>query len=500
MVGALNDGLDLVRVEFWNPTEGVGDWVPIKGDGLSNVEISGPSKTKVWMLNEDGTISKKPVAYVGGCTPRIGACFKQLGSNNFCTSSNGSPSAVGYFARGEVFDQNDPPLGMSLPAKQLVKTGSKKTYEYLAEPTNSPFAAEEVRYFEEFKVKWQWSKDLNGPWQEAGTSENRLYVTHGKPTGTNVLPPPFFRTCLQIGCTLADKKKTKDEIFDLVFEKFSSKCVLKVDDDPNNCLSYWKDINNIILQGFGINHLLESEDGRCGDWAEFLEAILFIQGFAGKRTSVVAYNPVNATLGIFQNTLEAEFLTNLGQTFGSDLFPVPNHPSNPTNILIDNGSFFGNSLPGSGCRLILNALKVNGANGEELGVIHKFFVKSWDFSQGENQYYAILPAGIPLEIKNPDGNIIETVCGADESGEAGQGFADPLSFFGDHELYKFNDQIYDLSYGKGPFSTKEEWTDDSLAGYGTLLTYISPNLLSYRIRWLHQKASAINNNTIFFFE
>lgn len=52
MVGALNDGLDLVRVEFWNPTEGVGDWVPIKGDGLSNVEISGPSKTKVWMLND----------------------------------------------------------------------------------------------------------------------------------------------------------------------------------------------------------------------------------------------------------------------------------------------------------------------------------------------------------------------------------------------------------------------------------------------------------------
>jgi hypothetical protein len=198
--------------------------------------------------------------------------------------------------------------------------------------------------------------------------------------------------------------------------------------------------------------------------------------------------------------LEGEFLLSLEEFFGTDLFPTPNHPTNPTNILIDNGSFFGNSLPGSGCRLILHALKVNGANGEELGVISQFFVKSWGFSQGENQYYAILPAGLPLEIKNPDGNIIETMYGADELGEAGQGFGDPLSFFGDHELYKFNEQFYDPSYGKGPFSTKEEWTDESLAGYGTVLTYISPNLLSYRILWLHQKASATNNNIIFFFE
>jgi hypothetical protein len=213
----------------------------------------------------------------------------------------------------------------------------------------------------------------------------------------------------------------------------------------------------------------------------------------------VAYNPVNPRLGIFQNTLESEFLESLEEYFGTDLFPAPNHPINPTNILIDNGSFFGNSLPGSGCRLILHALKVNGANGEELGVISQFFVKSWDFSQGENQYYAILPAGQPLEIKNPNGNIIETMYGADEWGKEGQGFGDPLSFFGDHELYKFNDQFYDPSYGKGPFSTKEEWTDDSLAGYGTVLIYISPDMIPTQILWLHKKALSINDNIISFF-
>ena len=125
-VQAQDEGIDLIRVECWAPVEGVDNWVRIKEDGLSNIEISGASKTKVWMVDNDGIVIKKPAAYVSGSTPRIGACFRLIGSNNFCTSSNGSPAAVDYFVRGEVLDQNDQPLGMSLPAKQLVKTGSKK--------------------------------------------------------------------------------------------------------------------------------------------------------------------------------------------------------------------------------------------------------------------------------------------------------------------------------------------------------------------------------------
>lgn len=313
-----------------------------------------------------------------------------------------------------------------------------------------------------------------------------------------LLPPPFFYTCLHLGCTLANTKKTKNEIFDLVFAKFSSKCVSKVDE--NDCLNYWDNLDNILLQGFGVNQLLENGDGRCGDWVELLQAILFIQGFAGKNISAVAYNPVNPTLGIFQNPLESDFLARMEQFFGNDLFPTPNHSSNPTNLLIDNGILFGNSLPGIGCRVILHASKLNGANGEELGVISQFFVKSWDFSQGEDQYYAILPSGSALEIKDPGGNVIETIIGADELGKEGQGFNDPMSFFGDHVLYKYNDQYYDPSYGKGPFSTKDEWTENSLAGYGTVLTYISPSMIPTQILWLHKKALTINNNTIFFFD
>jgi hypothetical protein len=494
------EDLSLIRVECWSPVEGVDNWVRIKEDGLSNIEISGASKTKVWMVDNDGIVIKKPAAYVSGSTPRIGACFRQTGSNNFCTSSNGSPAAVDYFVKGEVLDQNGQLLGMSLPAKQLVKTGSKKTYEYLAESTNNAFTAEEVRYFEEFKVKWQWSKDLNGPWKDAGTSVNRLYVTHKKPIGKAVLPPPYFYTCLHLGCTLANTKNTENEIFDMVFAKFSTKCVSKVDEDASNCLNYWENQATVLSQGSGVDHLLESGDGRCGDWVELLQAILYIQGFSGKNIPAVAYNPVNQRLGIFQNSLETEFLASAEQFFGNDLFPTPTPPGNPTNILIDNGSLFGGALPGSGCRLILHASKVNGANGEELGVISQFFVKSWSFSQGEDYYYALLPTGLPLEIKNPGGNIIETIYGADEEGKGGQGFEDPISIFGDHELFKFNNKFYDPSYGKGPFLTKNEWVDVNLAGYGTVLTYIGADSFRYQILWLHQKTSAINYNTIFFFD
>ena len=389
----------------------------------------------------------------------------------------------------------------------MVKTGSKKTYEYLAESTNNAFTAEEVRYFEEFKVKWQWSKDLNGPWKDAGTSVNRLYITHKKPISIDDLSEPFFYTSLHLGCALADTKSEETDIFDFIYAKFESKCIKRVDDAENNCLKFW---GNAILTGQnrGLEYLLQNadgsgayEDGRCGDWVELLKSIIYIQGITGVSITALAYNPAGSAVGAFDDDLEDTYLQNVEIFFGNALFPTPNDPDNPTNILLDNGNP-GQNPPGSGARLVLHGTKAapNIPGGvQELVIFSQFFVKSWNFSSGENKFYAVLPDGANLNIQNPDGTIVQTLVGADIDGESAQGgVMNPRSYFGDHVLYQYNDLYYDPSYGKGPMNDKTTWATESLSGYGTLLTYIAPNLTPFTILWLNQEATASNSSTIKF--
>ena len=186
-LAAQNTELDLARVEFWQPQGQIDHWIKIKEDGSNGVEISDGQKTKVWMRNVNGSIVKKPAAYVSGSTPRIGACFKKGGENVSCAGSNGLPANNSdFFGRATIegMDQSGTTVFLSsLPIKPLVKIGAGSTYEYIATEIDRKFDSETIQYFETFKVKWEWSKTDNelGQWFEAGTSENVVYVTLNKP-------------------------------------------------------------------------------------------------------------------------------------------------------------------------------------------------------------------------------------------------------------------------------------------------------------------------------
>ncbi len=71
-----------------------------------------------------------------------------------------------------------------------------------------------------------------------------------------------------------------------------------------------------------------------------------------------------------------------------------------------------------------------------------FFVKNWDLDSS-NKWDAI-----------------------DESGLAGQGNDNPIAIFGDHALVQKGTQIYDPSYGTGPFTSILDWENKSVDGYG----------------------------------
>ncbi|MCB9344801.1 MAG: hypothetical protein H6576_13940 [Lewinellaceae bacterium] len=280
---AQSGDISVIRVEFFSPVEGLDYWVRIKEDGLSNIELSGPNKTKAWMLNSDGSILKKPVAYVSGSTPRISACFKIAGSNGNCRNANGQAVPVKYFAKADILDEFGTPLGMELPSKQLVKSGSNTVFEYLTEAITSIFEKNKTRYFDQFKISWKWSRSIDGPWEDAGTTDNRLYVTHAKPIYPGSLASPIFHTCLYLGCVAANNQTQDQNVFDEINQEFATKCIKRVDDPEGNCLNYYGD-PILTRQNRGLEYLLENasgsayEDGRCNEWVDFLTETINAQG------------------------------------------------------------------------------------------------------------------------------------------------------------------------------------------------------------------------------
>lgn len=236
----------LARVDFWRPAVLADHWIVIKEDGMAGTPISGELKTSAWKNLNAGGVMKKPVAYVSGCHARIGACFTKTGEADNCPEPNpdGLPSGnpAGYYVRGVVVDQADQPIGISLPAKALYKTGSGDVYEYPATVVSAAFETNRIQYFEKFRIRWEWSTadDPNGTWIGCGVSENPLYVTLSEPKKENpVVGYRHFHTLLYIGCKYANGATEDVEMIQGVWAHFQQKQVARVDGAPMKYYGNW---------------------------------------------------------------------------------------------------------------------------------------------------------------------------------------------------------------------------------------------------------------------
>lgn len=279
---AQNTELDLVRVEFWQPQDQIEHWIRIKKDGSNGIEISEGPKTKVWMLNTDGSVTKKPAAYVSGSTPRIGACFKKGGENISCAGSDGIPSNNSdFFARATIegIDQSGAIVFLSsLPIRPLVKIGTGSTYEYIATEINDKLEPETIQFFESFKIKWEWSKTNEelGDWFEAGISENIVYVTLNKPIKENPgIGYSHYLTLIHIGCKYGDKATSDADLVAQVWSYFEGRQVCRVDGEPLKYYGQWSSGNLSTTT----KELLTSKNGMCSSWAKTLLDVLKLQGF-----------------------------------------------------------------------------------------------------------------------------------------------------------------------------------------------------------------------------
>lgn len=400
------------KVTFHKPNIGIfssPNWLVIKSDFSATTNLSGDNSSVAWENGE----KKIPIGYVSGIKARVEAEFDIV-----CSGGN---SAV-YYAKASNSD------GYNLPAKILSFTLGK--YRYLPEFIEKTFPAQQVQYWEDFQLDWQISTSPNGPWLDAGSSKNYMYVTHKipkvglQPSGHAEIIS-LQHTFLHIGCKNAQGLTTESTIVNAIYTEFTDREVRRFDGEGP--IQYWGTNNLFSPQCWQPSQMLILLNGTCGGWAAFFDVILHIQGIDNAEYASVEWT-------------------------GTELEP------HIENILDDDlESFLGVE------RYLVT--KIIWANGKTRSF---FFVKDWSpFSPSEfvlsSDYYNPFQGTFSLI----NGN---TILPKDLIGVAGQGNDNPRAEFENHAIVKYNGLYYDPSYGSN-VSHSLEWENYSIDGLGALLLY-----------------------------
>ncbi len=251
------------KVTFHKPSTGIfssPNWIVIKSDEDPNVSISGNNSS---VALEDGE-KIKPIAYVSGVKARVEAEFDIV-----CSGGN----AAIYYAKATHAD------GYNLPPKILFFTNGR--YKYQTEFVEKTFPDQQVQYWEDFQLDWQISTSANGPWLDAGSSKNYMYVTHKRPI-VGVQPAghaeiiSLQHTFLHIGCKNAQGLTTESTIVNAIYTEFTDRDVRRFDEAGP--LQYWGTNNLFSPQCWQPSQMLVLLNGTCGGWAAFFDVILHIQG------------------------------------------------------------------------------------------------------------------------------------------------------------------------------------------------------------------------------
>jgi len=257
------DSYSVKSVYYFSPSypETTG-WIRMLNDDGSDVSNQN-NRTTAWSNNGN---QKKPVAYVSGTTPIIGA--------DIAFECNSGTDYSTWYMRG----QNS--IGLSLPPQQIEIFGNSLRYKKM--PTVQKFPDNRVLGFEDFQITWQIANDPNvaeSQWKTVGESTNNLYVTYQTPfllTNSSCFQydDRYHHTLLHIGCTGAIGQNNVSGIISAVWAQFTNADVKNV---KGELLYYYK---NYVCNNLCTALLLKNKDGQCGAWATFLLDILKTLGIA----------------------------------------------------------------------------------------------------------------------------------------------------------------------------------------------------------------------------
>ncbi len=411
----------LQQLTFHSPVEGITGWIRIFKDPLECPECIPDPVTPDEPLSGEfstitaGSVKSVPIAYVSDYTGKVSAKFSRL-----CDSP--------IYIRGEG------PNGYNLPAKPAIITGDQMFYPETA--FNQKFPENEVKYWNKFTIKWYYSPVLMGPpgpndEVHFATTTTPIYVTHKKPIslGGN----PVYLTPLHIGCSNANGKIIQSEIVESIYSEFTDQCVKKL--GSTKCMSYWggANISDFSAECRGIKGLLAYEDAACGEWAEFLQFINFIQGITNLEVSIVKWKEDYILPTEYWDPLDDDAV----DFFGAEITKV-------TPYTLDDG------------------------------FAAMFYVKDWSITSSNLRDFQVeyeMPGTLVHTLAN--GNVLY---GGDITGVKGQGNSNPRSVFENHAIVKYTPALgfpsyYDPSYGSDMVISKEAYEAANFDGFGARLFY-----------------------------
>ena len=208
--------------------------------------------------------------------------------------TNPSPSPVGYVRNSHmkatvtlqtagtipdktIYIKGNGPDGLEFAAVQNTLTGGSVTATL--QSTTLP---DHVDYLDtsEFQVTWSYAHSADGPWYEAGTSQNQLYVTLDTPKTSLVNPSPVYHTLIHLGSKNARGESSESLVVDKIWNEFTDREVFRMDGEQ---LRYY---HEYVADARNTADLLLQANGDCESWARFFIDMLKIQNISARLYDV----------------------------------------------------------------------------------------------------------------------------------------------------------------------------------------------------------------------
>jgi len=307
----------------------------------------------------------------------------------------------------------------------------------------------EIDFFNPMEIKWELSPDGGATWLNVGKSDDRVYVMLANPVANSL-----YETIVDIGCRNADGKSNANDGVTAIWGDFQGPIPgvrRKVMDGDNNVdgvnMRYWLPANSTPQTLAG---MLASPvgNGSCVAWSELLHETVRAQGIPGSQIyEVQASTIVNPDAdGFLVKNWNFGHHVRTGPLGGcetaanpDDFQAIPEGPAPPDASCVTpgpNGTL--GTAPGG------NDVE---ADGLFAGTAHPYllFTGQW--------------GGDPAQ---PYGDQAGDV--ANQPGVAGQHNAEPPEFFYNHYVVRYGIEIYDPSYGAGPFADELAHETTSILG------------------------------------
>lgn len=276
---------------------------------------------------------------------------------------------------------------------------------------NQPIAAPEpldntIAYHANYPLSWKVSFDGQRVWYDIGSTGHEMYVTLDTPFGQR------YETMYHIATTSATGNSERIPSRDATWAAFQS---LVVHNKAGHALGYYRggpcadprdETQAIVTHA---SQLISITNGQCGAWVQLFANTMRIHGYGNDEVAQVSITPDHNSFIYLCGSLENVWKSRL-------------------RMMIQNWSFQPNAA--SGC------------------------------------------ATFPYRLNNPCDVYWDdwaTIDVTQQPGLAGQDMLSPVSIFQQHILALIDGQLYDPSYGRGPYPDVRSWKNNAIAGFATTI-------------------------------